>query len=58
MVGGRRAKVLRGRKLRAIVRRRHAIRLTGLPHGKVRVQVALRTTKGRTISRSKTYVFC
>jgi hypothetical protein len=51
-VGGRRAKVVRGRKLR------RAVHLTGLPHGKVRIDVTLRTTKGRRISRSKTYRFC
>src|SRR4051794_6053480 len=52
-VGGRRAKVVRGRALR------RAVRLRGLPRGrKVRIDVTLRTKTGRRISRSRTYRFC
>jgi hypothetical protein len=51
-VGGRRAKVVKGRALR------RPVRLRSLPRGRVRIDVTLRTTKGRRISRSKTYRFC
>src|SRR4051794_23017462 len=52
-VGGRRAKVVRGRR-----QLRRAVRLTGLKRGRVRIDVTLRTTKGKRISRSRTYRFC
>src|SRR3954451_22996109 len=52
-VGGRRAKVVRGSK-----KLRRAVKVTGLKSGKVRIDVTLRTTKGKRISRSRTYVFC
>jgi len=51
-VGGRRAKVVRGRALR------RAVRLRGLSAGRVRIDVTLRTRSGKRISRSRTYRFC
>jgi hypothetical protein len=51
-VGGRRVKVVKGRALRK------PVRLRKLPRGRVRIDVTLRTTKGRRISRSRTYRFC
>ena len=51
-VGGRRAKVVKGRALR------RPVRLSGLKRGRVRIDVTLRTTRGRTVNRSRTYRFC
>jgi len=54
-VGGRRAKVVRGKALR------RSVRLTGLRQGRVRVDVTVNLRKGkrvRRISRSRTYRFC
>ena len=57
-VNGRRAKVVRGRKLRRAVKRGRAVKLRGLPSGQVRIDVTLVTRKGRRISRSRSYRFC
>jgi hypothetical protein len=51
-VGGRRAKFVRGKALR------RPVRLTKLPSGRTRIDVTLRTAKGKRIQRSKTYRFC
>jgi hypothetical protein len=51
-VGGRRAKSVRGRALR------RPVTLRGLPRGRTRIDVTLVTTRGKRISRSKTYRFC
>jgi hypothetical protein len=51
-VGGRRAKVVKGRSLRK------PVHLRRLPRGRVRIDVTLRTSSGRRISRSRTYRFC
>jgi hypothetical protein len=51
-VGGRRAKVVKGKALR------RPVKLKGLHKGRVRIDVTLRTKRGRTINRTKTYRFC
>ena len=51
-VNGKRAKVLRGKRLKA------SIVLRGLPKGTVRVRVTIRTAKGRTLHASRTYRTC
>ena len=51
-VGGRRAKVVKGKALR------RPVKLKGLRKGKVRIDVTLRTKRGKTINRSRTYRFC
>jgi len=51
-VGGRRAKVVKGKALR------RPVKLKKLPRGTTRVDVTLRTRSGREISRSRTYRFC
>ncbi|HEX8123816.1 MAG TPA: glycoside hydrolase family 3 C-terminal domain-containing protein [Solirubrobacteraceae bacterium] len=49
---GRRAKVIRGRRLRA------RIDLRGLPKGKVKVKVVGRTRKGRIVRQTRVYRLC
>jgi hypothetical protein len=51
-VGGRRATFVKGRALR------RPVRLRGLPRGRTRVDVTLRTARGKRINRSRTYRFC
>ena len=51
-VGGRRAKVVKGKALR------RPVKLKGLRKGRVRIDVTLRTKRGKTINRSRTYRFC
>jgi hypothetical protein len=51
-VGGRRARVVRGKALR------RRVRLRGLPSGRVRVDITATTKKGRRISYSRIYRFC
>jgi hypothetical protein len=51
-VGGRRAKVVRGKALR------RPVRLRTLPRGRTRVDVTLTLTSGKRIQRSRTYRFC
>jgi len=51
-VNGRRVRVLRGRRLRAV------IDLRGLPAGRVRVRVVARTRHGRRVSETRRYRTC
>jgi hypothetical protein len=51
-VDGRRARTVRGKRLR------RPVRLRRLPRGRTRIDVTLRTRSGKRISRSKTYRFC
>jgi hypothetical protein len=51
-VGGRRARVVRGKALRRPVRLRH------LPAGRVRIDVTATTKTGRRKSFSRRYRFC
>jgi LVIVD repeat len=51
-VGGRRALVVRGKKLR------RPVALRRLPRGKTRIDVTLITRSGKRINRSRTYRFC
>jgi hypothetical protein len=51
-VGGRRVKVVKGKALR------RPVKIKGLRKGRTRIDVTLRTKKGRTINRTKTYRFC
>jgi hypothetical protein len=51
-VNGKRARVVRGKRLRA------AISLRGLPKGTFRVRVTVRTRKGRTLRSARTYRTC
>ena len=51
-VAGRRARVLRGRRLRAVVD------LRGLPRGRVTVRIRAVTTRGRRITARRTYRTC
>jgi hypothetical protein len=51
-VAGRRARVLRGRRLRAVVD------LRGLPAGRVTVRIRAVTTRGRRLSATRTYRTC
>jgi predicted acyl esterase len=51
-VNGRRARVLRGRRLRA------RIDLRGLPRGTFRVAITVRTARGRTLRSARTYHTC
>jgi hypothetical protein len=37
---------------------RRAVKLTRLPKGRVRIDVTLRTSKGKRLSRSRTYHLC
>lgn len=53
LVTGRRARVLRGRALRAA-----RIDLRGLPAGRVRVKIIARTAAGRTLEQVRTYRTC
>jgi hypothetical protein len=51
-INGKRQKVLRGRRVRAIVN------LRGLPKGTFRVAISVRTAKGRTLRSARTYRTC
>jgi hypothetical protein len=51
-VGGRRARVVRGKALR------RPVRLRRLPAGRVRIDITATTKKGRRISFSRRYRFC
>lgn len=51
-VNGKRVRTLRGKSLRA------AVNLRGLPKGTVRVRIVARTTRGRTVTATRTYRTC
>jgi hypothetical protein len=51
-INGKRQKVLRGRRVRAIVN------LRDLPKGTFRVAISVRTAKGRTLRSARTYRTC
>jgi hypothetical protein len=51
-VGGRRTQVVKGKALR------RPVKVRGLRKGRTRIDVTLRTNRGKTINRTRTYRFC